>query len=270
MANRFQFGLRTLFALTTGLALAFGLIRWHPVGGTMLAILLVGLGWTAGACRAGWRRLAYFLLTLPLGLVAYMLLSMPLSPVTFFLLWGSRSGDWPRLPDMLCMVAATILTAALLRRPIRRPRERTGAGLAAGAAYLGTILYAWMFFVSTAIQRGAHLSGIPAVFVGALVISPVITTLSLHVAWPVSLWFVLWLRKVDPVERELGESEQAVIAALRELGKGRPRLTRFGLSVDDVAKRLGRDADSTGDDLHELARLGIIQFSPLYGYRLYP
>jgi hypothetical protein len=268
MAIRFQFGLLTLFGLTTGLAATFGLIRWHPIGGTMLALLLVGGGWSLGAYRAGWHRLAYFLITLPLGLVAYMLLSMPLSPATFFLLWKSRGGGWPRLPDMLCMVAATAITAAVFRRRIRLPREGVAGGLSASAAYLGTVIYAAAYFAAEAPIHDPV--DVARVAVMLMIVCPVITTFSLHLAWPMSMLFVWALRQVDPLLRELSGSQQAIVAALQKLGAGRPRLVRHRLTDRELADHLGRDVAAVRDDLEELERLGAVEASPTYGYRLYP
>ncbi len=269
MANRLQFGLPALFALTTGLAVALGLIRWNATVGSLLSITLVGGGWSWGACRSGHRRLAYFLMTPVLGVVAYLVLSLPLTPATFFVLWGF-SGTWPRLSEMLCMCAASSLTAWLLRRRIRRPVTGNGGATAAMAAYLGTLAYGWAFLAGCAFRYavGVDVAGFVAMAIIMLLICPVITTFSLHIAWPMAFLFVRLLREVDPLERELNDSEREVVEGLRALAR-RPLGRYHRLNHDDVAEHLDRESADVRRDLERLVQLRAIDDSPLYGYRLF-
>jgi len=115
------------------------------------------------------------------------------------------------------------MAATMLRRRIRRPREGAGAGLAAGAAYLGTIVYGWVFFAGVFVPEvldsgpGPVGTALFAILAMTLVTCPVITTFSLHVAWPMSLWFVVCLRKVDPRNRWTAGRQRSRVVRIEHL-----------------------------------------------------
>ena len=206
----FQFSLAAAFAVVTGLCIILSLVVWNPNVGTALAIPTVGGFWALAAVRSGYRRLAYHLVCLPLGVVAYGLLSLPVSPVTreLLLAWDtsfSRQTTWPLWQPVVMMCLATCVAALALRRWIRRPGRVRPAVLGLAAIFLTATLFGLCYMIPPLSRF--HLGGAtPLTIVWLAVMIPVfgimVGGMSLHVAWPAAILFCLLLRWIDPEVRE--------------------------------------------------------------------
>jgi hypothetical protein len=75
--GRYQFGLRGLFILATGVSVGLSLICSVPVVGGLLAVVVVGYFWMVTAKRAGAYSLAYYVAAFTAGAVWHA----PLLPV---------------------------------------------------------------------------------------------------------------------------------------------------------------------------------------------
>ncbi len=206
----FQFSLAAAFTVVTGLCIILSLVVWDPNAGSALAILTVGSFWTLAAVRSGYRRLAYHLVCLPLGVVAYGLLSLPVSPVTRELLLGwdtsfSRRPTWPLWQPVVMMCLATCVAALALRRWIRRPGRVRPAVLGLAAIFLTATLFGLCYVLPP--RSGSYFGGAnPLTILWLAVMLPVfgimVGVMSLHVSWPAPILFCVLLRWIDPEVRE--------------------------------------------------------------------
>lgn len=259
---RFQFGLPAVFVLTTGLGLWLGLVSWDPHLGSMLGTLLVAGGWAAAAARAGWRRLAYFLAAVAMGIVPFVLL-IPISVATWAILEPHQR--WLHVVPVACMCFATLMTAALLRKRIRRAGPGYQAGTALAAAYLAGTLFAVTLLV------GLRLCGVSPGYLGVIsdaidmvvLASLVLTTLALPVTWPMAIWFVWLLRRIDPIELDLTETQRAILRAVGQLqARGQRPIRGY-----HVAEQSGCDEVATAETLERLRQLGALHWTAPDGYR---
>ena len=199
----FQFSLAAAFSVVTGLCIILSLVVWDPNVGSVLAILTVGSFWTLAAVRAGYRRLAYHLASVPLGVIGYGLLSLPISPATYQVLSAWKS--WPHWQPAVMMCFSMSVVALALRRPIRRPGGVRALATGLTAICLTAALFGWCCFLPPASRF--FLGGVPPLQVVWLaVLTPVFATIvgmmSLHLAWPAAILFCVLLRWIDPEVRE--------------------------------------------------------------------
>ncbi len=209
----FQFRLATALIVVTGLCIFLSLAAWNLNVGMPLAVLLVGSLWTAAAVRSGWRRLAYHLASLVMGVLGYLILSLPISPITSeFLLDRGRPLGQPQGQAVLVMCFATLAGAAILRPGIRKPGKGYPLVMGLVAVYLVATLFGYcLLALSMAGDFGPRLS-LPEVVPVALLFIPfaggAIGTMSLHVAWPTAILFCLLLRRIDPAEQRPDRADE--------------------------------------------------------------
>jgi hypothetical protein len=196
----FQFSLAAAFAVVTGLCIILSLVVWDPNRGSALAILTVGSFWSLAAVRSGYRRLAYHLASVSLGMFAYGLLYLPISPSTREVLAAWEA--WPHWKPAVTMCLVTCLVALVLRPWIRRSGRVRPAVLGLVAVFLTATLFGYGCFVPPfsplpvvgTMSVGDYLSVLPLIPVLALIIG----AMSLHVAWPAAILFCVLLRWIDP------------------------------------------------------------------------
>ncbi len=211
----FQFSLAAMLHGVTGVSVLLALSTWHPYIGGPIGILLVSAWWSKLAHRAGRRKTAYYFTTGAMGVFAYVVLSVPWSPATWFILRGfadfsgpDHARRWLQLVPVLLMCLATLAGAAMLRRRIRESKPNNPVGLGFSAAYLTAYVFgvAWCVFaviweVFNFRAGPIDVGGIIGFFVLALAVGiPLVVTLSLHVAVPTAIWFVVILRRINPAE----------------------------------------------------------------------
>jgi hypothetical protein len=200
----FQFSLAAAFSVVTGLCIVLSLVVWNPNVGSVLAILTVGSFWTLAAVRSRYRRLAYHLASVPLGVIGYGLLYLPISPATHEVL--STWKTWPHWQPAVMMCLATSVAALALRRWIRRPGRIRPAVLSLLAIFLTASVFGLCYVLppfSHTYLGGDRTLAIVYLPVLILMCGIMVTVVSLHVAWPAAILFCVLLRWIDPEVREV-------------------------------------------------------------------
>lgn len=272
--QRFQFSLWTMLVLVTGLSVIFSLVAWRASLGSMIAIPIVSIWWTIAAIRAGRRRLAYYLITPAMGAIICLLLSTPLTPATMGMV-----GDYTWRPfglhawiSVLSMCLATLATAAILRRRIRVRFANRLAMTGIACVYLAALIYPIVFFPITLTVGGPAMRGLllgsyspslPGMAVIATIVSPVVATVSFHVAGPAGIAFCFILRCIDPPENDLNETERRLVRIVDELqAEGSKMITHA-----DVLSRAKGNVETLPSHLSHLRQLGILQWDGDTGLR---
>jgi hypothetical protein len=272
--QRFQFSLWTMLVLVTGLSILLSLVAWRASLGSLIAIPIVSIWWTITAIRAGRRRLAYYLVTPAMGTIVCLLLSTPLTPATMGMV---RDHAWRPFgphawPCIWSMCLATLATAAILRHRIRMRFVNRLAMSGITCVYLAAAIFPIIFFPLTLTVGGIV---IPSIVLGpwsvpllamplaAVIISPVVATVSLHVAGPAGVAFCVILRYIDPPENDLNKSERRLVRIVDELqAEGFKMITHA-----DVLSRAEGNVEMLPSHLSHLRQLGILQWDNDTGFR---
>jgi hypothetical protein len=274
----FQFSVKTSLVVITGVAIVVSLVRWDAGWGSLISVPLIITWWAGAAVRAGHRRLAYHLASVGMGVLGYALLSLPVCPVTKAIMeeFLPLSPQRPRLRiewlPMTAMTVAALVSAAILRRAIRR----SGTKYTIIAALLATYLTALLFTPALVALRipvaiwqggGADLSGFAG---GMLVIgaigSPVVATATIYAAYPMAILFSVLLRKIDPVPLELDQMDWSILRAvdyLRREGKS-------PVWIHQIVEEIRTDRREMAPRVDRLLRLGALTRSAVHGYRRNP
>ena len=227
-----QFGMMTMFIVVTGVAVACGLIASHAVFGTAAAIALVGGAWSHFALKAGRRRLAYYLATLPMGVaVVGATVAFPLLLMYGPEAWLGISNPHTVSPFLIilgAMCLATISVAAFLRDSIRLPEFPDDTIANPLKMVYGTaIVFVWwsVAIVVAVIQvpllvmwGGDVFDVIATLIVGGLfsvIAAPIYATLTLPLTLPLAICFRTILRSLDPLppgEQSAGSAPRAFLS----------------------------------------------------------
>jgi MFS family permease len=284
--GRFQFGLRGLFALMTGAAVACGLIASDPLFGGWAAVLLVGSWWSRAAMRGGHRKLAYYLATVPMGVGVTFVVIVPLGLLLVGRPFFNPPGPLALMTGAMCLSVS--LTAAWLRRPIRervlRPPGEIGSvvvlvlkarvsqpGASLKAVYICAVLFVWLIAMA---MLSAELLSILAsprrsvdAFAGAVIVSLIVmagatimgmvaATLTLPVSLPLAWCFCSILARIDRPPRQLTVEHRWVVVAVEQLR----RKSADRVADRDVAARLRLDMKTAMRLIDELLEVGMLRY----------
>ncbi len=202
----FQFTVATALTVVTGVSILLSLVMWDPSIGGAVAIPVVGTWWTAAAVKAGWRRLAYYLASVVIGVVVHLILVSPINLVGEDLLcsaWGPEQRlHWQ--PGVLTICAA-LGTAAILRPWIRKPGKLYPMITGLVATYLGAALYGWGFLVWHYVWRPDLAYAREGIVSSMLVLVPagsvIVGTTCIYWPWPAAIAACSLLRRIDPKAR---------------------------------------------------------------------
>lgn len=258
---RFQFTLWNLLVFTTGFSVVLGLMKWHLDLGVVAAILMVGTWWTAVAVSAYCGRTAYFLAAATAGVLWYAVLWLPVSPVGFLL-------DGCSIPALVgCCCVASAGSAAIMRSWITT--DDSGFPLYEGFAliYVTAVLFFCVFSAGgrlgipgfePLISSFRSITGFFWSTFGVLIL----VTLSMHVAAPIGFTVIELLQNVEQMAFDLGRFEEDALEAVGVLQV----FEHTPILCQDVAKRVGRDPETTKGFLERLRRSGRLQWSSEQGY----
>lgn len=252
--QRFQFSLWTMLVLVTGLSVLLSLVAWRASLGSLIAIPIVSIWWTIAAIKAGRRRLAYYLVTPAMGVIICLMLSTPLTPVTMGMVTDNawRPFGLYAWISVWSMCLATLAAAAILRRRIRARFATRLVMTGIASAYVAALVFPIFFLPITLIVGSAIVTSllpgsVPLSWFGvavvAAIISPVVATVSLHVAGPAGIAFCVILRYIDPPENDRNESERRLARIVDELqAEGSKMLTH----ADIVGRAEGDETPGVG------------------------
>ena len=253
-----QFTLRGLFTMMTGTGLFLGLASLHPGFGPLAGLVLVGPWWTHAAYRGEKGNLAYVLAAVTAGAVS-------LAAVVGVGGWLSSEMLTPRVEDVCCSSAATLLSALVLRRLVRSTGRALPLFVGIMLAWLTILFYLGMIFTvekwelvvdTNPLQLIVNVAGLA---VGALLLLiltiPLSGPLSMAVAW------LLW--RIDARAIRWSTADQEVLDAVGQLqAEGEPMI-----HVSQIAERLGQPPTKVAPRAERLRQAARLDWTYKAGYR---
>lgn len=266
--NQFQFSLRTVMIVTTTVAIVLALVRWNPLFGGPVSILIAGSTWTALAVAPGRRRLAYYLAGASMGPIAMAVFLLPLFTIGHPPSWATD--DWVSLLLLMKFCVSTTLCACLLRRHVRRRGWPPAIQSGLACVYVTAALLTPWAMVASSVEiwieggRGEALLLLePVRLVFLLAVHLIAATLCLPLAGPVAVACVVLLRRIGPVITDPAEMEDFLISTVRFLQTA----SNAPIHDHDLENRIPGNRVLLAQSLFRLMVAGELKWTPQQGYR---
>ena len=207
-----------------------------------------------------------------MGAIVCLLLSTPLTPLTRGILADVFDLNLPAWISIWSMCLAALAAAAILRRRIRVRFAKRLAMTGIVSVYLAASVFPVFFCLITSMVGGLVMPGISlrpwslpllVVIPFGAILSPVVATVSLHMAGPAGIAFSFILRYIDPPENDLSEAERRLVRIVDECrAEGCGMITQT-----DILERAEGDKMALALGLVHLRSLGILRWDGSTGFR---